>query len=742
MRKFILNLACFFLASFVGLSAQQKAKLIKVGTDDQEMIFKVDDNGKAIFAHWGQKLNDPSPLLDKKYKIYKNVDADGGDDISPMLYNGYGDGGGSFLEPALQVVHTDGVLTTELAYQSSEVKKIDNNVTETIIKLKDKLYPFFVDIKFTAYQKENIITESVTVYHNEPSFVKLNKVASSYMTFHADNYYLSHFNGGWAHEFDMHEDKMTPGIFRIQSKKGMRATLGDNPSFMLSLNDPANEDSGEIYAGSLAWSGNFDLSFEYEEGKIVHMTAGINPFASAINLAPGEKFTTPEMILTYSNKGRNDITHHFHDWARNYNMSHGDELRPIVLNSWEGSRFSFNEKIITDMIDDAAKFGIEMFVLDDGWFGDKYPRDNERNGLGDWVVNKKKLPRGIDYLAQYAKKKGVKFGIWIEPEMANVKSEVVDNHPEWIIQSGDRPKTEVRWQYALDLANPDVQDYVFESFDNLMALSKDIDYVKWDCNRYVTNVGSTYLSADNQTHFWVDYVEGLYKVYDRVRTKYPDVMIQLCSSGGGRMDFGALKYHDEFWPSDNTSPWSRLFIQYGTNMFFPAIGTGAHVSANPNHQTNVVTPLKFRFDVAMMGRLGMELQPNQLNKEEYEFATQGIANYKRIRPTVQFGDLYRIGSPYSDSGWSSAMYVSKDKKEAAFFAFCMKYEGVTPYFEAKMKGLDPNKKYKIEELNIDKNQEPFWGNGKVFTGDFLMKSGITLDISRPFESAVLYLTEM
>lgn len=740
MKKIILILACIFLAG-TGLSyAQQKAKLIRVGTNDQEMIFKVQDNGKALFAYWGQKLNDPSPLLERKYKLYKNTDE--GDDISPMMYNSYGEGGGSFLEPALQAIHADGVLTTELAYQSTEVKNIDDNVTETVVKLKDKLYPFYVDIRFKAFKKENIISQSVTVYHNEPKIVKLNKISSSYMSFQADDYYLSHFNGGWGHEFDMSEDKMTQGIFRIQSKRGMKATHSDNPSFMLSLNSPANEDSGDIYAGSLAWSGNFDLSFEYEEGKVVHMTAGINPFLSAYNLAPGEKFETPEMILTYSNKGRNAITHHFHDWSRKYNLAHGDQIRPIVLNSWEGAYFNFDEKTITDMIDNSAKFGIEMFVLDDGWFGNKYPRDGKKDGLGDWVLNKKKLPRGINYLAEYAHNKNVKFGIWIEPEMANVRSEVVENHPEWVVQSGQRQKTEIRWQYVLDLSNPAVQDYVYSSFENVLAQSKYISYVKWDCNRYTTTVGSTYLSADNQTHFWVDYVKGLYKVYDRIRAKYPDIEIQLCSSGGGRIDFGALKYHDEFWASDNTSPWSRLYIQYGTNMFFPAIATGAHVSANPNHQTNVTTPLKFRFDVAMMGRLGMELQPSQLKADEYEFATTAIANYKTIRPVVQLGDLYRISSPYGDSGWSSAMYVSKDKKAAAFFAFSTKYQGETPYFGVKLKGLDPNRLYKVVEMNKVGNRTDFWGDGKTFTGDYLMKSGVSLNIFRPFESCVLYLSAL
>ena len=286
-----------------------------------------------------------------------------------------------------------------------------------------------------------------------------------------------------------------------------------------------------------------------------------------------------------------------------------------------------------------------------------------------------------------------------------------------------------------------MQDFVVKTFDDVVAMSPNISYIKWDANRHVDNVGSDYLPADKQTHFWHGYVKGLYSVYQRIRAKHPDIQIQLCSSGGGRLEYGALKYHDEFWASDNTNALDRIFIQYGTNIFFPAIATASHVSTSPNHQTGMMTPLKFRFDVAMSGRLGMELQPKDIDSEDYEFASKAVENYKRIRPVVQFGDLYRLVSPYGKNGWAAHMHVSKDKKEAVYFAYSLKYHGRTTYLETKLKGLDPDKNYKVTELNTRGWNRSFYGDGQTFSGDYLMKVGINLNIGNPFDSSVLLLTE-
>jgi len=733
MRRIVFSVL-FFCAVSTSIFSQSK-EIIQVETNDLSMIFTASKNEKVTFQYWGDKINDASAFSKKGFKRQPDSNQDSDSPIYPAY------GGKFYLNPAIRLTHTDGVLTTELVYVATEKKTMDMNRIETIVHLKDKLYPVFVDIHFTAYQKENVVCQSVTVLNEEKKNISVDNIASSYLPLHAQSYYLTHFHGTWAAEMQMTEEKLTSGVKVIESKKGVRTSQSESPSYLLSLNGPAQENSGEIYAGSLAWSGNFALSFEFDENGILNVLGGINPFASTYHLQPNQKLQTPEMVLTYSSKGKGQITRNYHDWSRKYALAHGDKIRPIILNSWEGAYFNFDEKILTDMIDNAASFGVEMFVLDDGWFGNKYPRNGDNAGLGDWQVNTKKLPHGIGYLADHAVAKGMKFGIWIEPEMVNPESELARKHPEWVVKSGKRDIIPMRNQWLLDLSNPQVQDFVFNTFDQVVSMSPNISYIKWDANRHVENVGSDFLSKENQTQFWYDYTKGLYSVYERIRAKYPDIEIQLCSSGGGRLDFGALKYHDEFWASDNTNPLNRIFIQYGSNTFFPAIATAAHVSTSPNHQTGQMLPLKFRFDVAMTGRLGMELQPKDIVGDDYVFAKNAIQDYKLIRPVVQFGDLYRLISPYDENGWSSLMYVSKDKKQAAYFAFSLKYHDRTTFFENKLNGLDRTKNYKVTEINIKSGQHSFNGNEQVFTGEYLMKVGLGLNLGNPFESTVLYLTE-
>lgn len=734
--KTILLTFIFLIANSICLFSQEKGKeIIQVTTNDLSMVFTAAPNEEVVYQYFGEKLTDVSSFPNKRFK----EQPDNGTGYAPTLYPAYG--GRYFLNPALKLTHNDGVLTTELVYVGHEVKKPDNNRTETIVRMKDPLYPVYVNVKFTAYQAENVITQSVEITHQEKKALKVENLASAYLPLHAETYYLTHFSGTWAAEMQLEEEKLTHGVKKIESKKGVRTTLSENASFLLSLNAPAQEDAGDVYAGSLAWSGNFDLSFELDDCGILHTITGMNSFASTYNLLPGKTLKTPEMVWTFSPSGTGQVSRNLHDWSRKYALAHGDALRPVLLNSWEGAYFSFDEKTITDMIDAAADFGVEMFVLDDGWFGNKYPRNNSDAALGDWQVNLKKLPRGINYLADYAVKKGLRFGIWIEPEMINPRSELAEKHPEWIVKSGKREIIPMRNQWILDLSNPAVQDYVVKVFDEVMAMSPNISYIKWDANRHVDNVGSEYLSADNQTHFWIDYVNGLYSAYERIRAKHPDVMIQLCSSGGGRVDFGALRFHDEFWPSDNTNSLDRIKIQYGTNIFYPAMATSSHVSPSPNHQTGMMAPLKFRFDVAISGRLGMEIQPKDLVGDEFTFSKQAVETYKQIRPVIQLGDLYRLISPYGDNGWSSHMYVSKDKDQAVFFAYSLKYHGRTTFFETKLKGLDPAKKYKVKEINMTSGYSAFWGDGQTFSGEYLMKAGVNLTIGNTYESTVLLITE-
>ncbi|MDR2674997.1 MAG: alpha-galactosidase [Opitutaceae bacterium] len=708
---------------------QKQAEILEIATAGSALVLAVAPDAPVVFRHYGGRTAGADAFL---YKGHRD---------GPEVYPAFG--GTNFANLALSVVHADGSLTTELVYAGHERRALDAGREETVVHLKDKLYPLTVDLHFTAHKAEDVITQRAVLSHREKAPVRVETIASACLPLQAGAYYLTHFHGAWGREMRVTEEKLTPGGKIIEEyRKGVQTTMSDNPSFMLALEHPADEEAGEVYAGALAWSGNYRLSFAPDELETLHITAGMNPFAAARMVAPGEALETPAMVLTYSARGRGQASRNLHDWSRRHALAHGGEPRAILLNSWEGAYFAFDEKTLTGMMDDAAALGIEMFVLDDGWFGNKHPRNDARAGLGDWQVNRQKLPRGIGHLADYAVSKGLRFGIWIEPEMVNPRSELAENHPEWVVKSPGREIPQRRNQWVLDLSNPAVQDFVEKVFDDTVALSPNITYIKWDANRPVWSAGSEYLPADRQTHFWKDYVDGLYKVYERVRAKHPDITIQLCSSGGARLDYGALKYHDEFWASDNTNAVDRVLIQYGAGMIYPAIATASHVSASPNHQTGMMVPLKFRFDVAMSGRLGMELQPKDIAGADLEFARRAIQNYKRIRPVVQLGDLYRLCSPYDEKGRAALAYVSKDRKEAVLFAYNLYHfhaRGFT--FDVKLKGLDPAKTYTVSELNMKTSKSVFPGNKKTFTGDYLMKAGVSLSIPRPQESAVLHMTE-
>ena len=725
------------LAASVFITAEaQENPLIRISTDGTEMIMTVADNGNLVHNYYGKKFKNALPYQTKKYR----EQPDNGAGFAPQAFPAYG--GYVTISPALKLVHSDGSHTTHLKYVSHSVTQLQDDVTRTEITLNDPLYDVDLTLTFDAYGKENVITQSATLTNKEEGRLTVENLASTYLPLHADSYYLTHFHGVWATEMQLVEEQLQPGIKSVESKRGVQATQTANPAFLLSLNEPAREDHGDVYGGALAWSGNYKLTFEQDECGRMNVVGGVNDFASTYYLDNGQSLTTPDMVWTFSDKGRGQVSRNLHDWIRNHSLAHPDMERPVVLNSWEGAYMNFDEKTITDMIDDAAKIGVEMFVLDDGWFGNgEYARNTDHAGLGDWQVNTEKLPRGIDYLAKHAVKNGLKFGIWIEPEMVNPKSRLAEAHPEWIVKSGDRDKLQIRQQWILDLTNPEVQDFIVKTFDDVLALSPDISYIKWDANRFVTDFGSEHLASDRQSHFWIDYTKGLYSVYDRIRESHPDVMIQLCSSGGARLDMGALKYHDEFWTSDNTNSLDRIRIQNSTNLFYPAIATASHVSTSPNHQTGMMAPLKYRFDVAMSGRLGLELQPKHLNEKEWEFAKNAIANYKKIRPIVQFGDLYRLKNSEDGSGWASHQYVSKDGKQSVFFAYSMKYHGRTTFFQTRLKGLDPDKQYRITEIN-KAGWPSFYGDGQVFPGDYLMNEGISLNGGNNFDSTVLHIEEI
>lgn len=623
-------------------------------------------------------------------------------------------------EVALAVKHSDGNMTLQMA-----VERVETKDGETRITLKDKVYPFYVAVCYRTYEDSEVIETWTEITNKEKGSVTLNQFSSAYLPIRRGDVWLSHLYGTWADEAFLVEEPLTPGLQVIKNKDGVRNSHTDHAEVMISLDGQPEENSGRVIGAALCYWGNYKLRLETHDDEYHHFFAGINEENSAYTLAKDETFVTPVLALTFSDEGLSGASRNFHRWARAHRLAHGDTPRKILLNSWEGVYFDINQAGMDQMMADIAAMGGELFVMDDGWFGDKYPRNNDSSSLGDWVVDSRKLPNGIEGLLADAKKNGVKFGIWIEPEMANTASELYEKHPEWVLKAEGRDVVTGRGgtQVVLDLANPEVQDFAFGVVDELMTKYPEIDYIKWDANMSTQNHGSQYLQ--NQEHMYIEYHRGLEAVCQRIREKYPDVTIQACASGGGRANYGLMPYFDEFWVSDNTDALQRVYMQWGTSYFFPAIAMASHISAAPNHQTFRTVPLKYRIDVAMSGRLGMEIQPRNMKEEERELCKKAITEYKEIRPVVQFGDIYRLQSPFDKQGVASLMYVAPEKDRAVFYWWKLE-EFVGQHLpRIPMAGLDPDKLYKIHELNrIDNNPLPF--EGKTFSGAYLMANGLDI----------------
>lgn len=631
-------------------------------------------------------------------------------------------GDGWIFEPAISVQHADGNTSTDLRIVKSSTT---GNLTH--IELKDPKYAFFVDLFYRVYPEQDVIETWTEVRHSEKGTVVLDQFASSAPDFGTGDFWLTQFRGDWANEANMTEEKLTSGIKTIDSKLGVRAHQFKAPWFLLSKGGTSKEDSGEVVGGSLAWSGSFAFSFEVDPKGRLRATCGMNPYSSAYHLKAEEKFETPKMIWAWSKNGTGELSRKLHHWVRENALREGDKPRAILLNNWEATYFSFDEKKIISLFDGAKSLGMELFLLDDGWFGKKYPRDGDNQGLGDWMPDPKKLPNGIKALTDAAKQRGLRFGIWLEPEMVNPKSELFEKHPDWAIQQPKRELDLQRNQLVLDLTNPAVEEYVYGICDRTLKDNPDISYVKWDCNRYLTQPGSPFLKNGSQSHLWISYVQALYRIMGKLAKNYPNVEVMMCSGGGGRVDYGAMRFAQELWPSDMTDPAHRIFIQWGFSHFFPPIASSNHVTNSGGHS------LKFTFDVAMSGRLGMDMDVDKMTPENRQFATEAIATYKSIRDVVQLGDQYRLESPYS--GFRSAlMNVLKDR--AVVFVYSLGDSKAAPL---KLKGLDAAKRYKVKEINL-----PQGVIGKEIEADgaTLMSEGLNIPALAKDTSGVYELTAL
>ena len=707
--------AVLSMAAIASANAQSgEQNVIRIATDNTDLVLKVGPNKRVYQTYLGPKLLHESDLQNLSWSQHAGSDGS----MSIRGWEVYSTSGNEdFFEPALGITHADGNMTTYLYYVDSSQEEVSGGV-HTRINLKDDKYPVNVTLNYVAYPKENVIKTWTEISHNEKNPITLSQYASAMLYFNEPQYWLTEFSSDWAKEAQMSSQQLQFGKKVIDTKLGSRAAMHTHPFFEIGLNGPVKEHSGEVLMGTLGWTGNFRFTFEVDNVGNLRVIPGINPYASNYELKANEVFTTPEFIFTLSYDGASQGSRNLHDWARKYELKDGEGSRLTLLNNWENTAFDFNQDILAELMKEAKHLGVDMFLLDDGWFGNKYPRKDDHAGLGDWEVTRDKLSGGIAALVKSAKEANVKFGIWIEPEMVNPQSELYEKHPDWVIEQPNRETYYYRNQLVLDLSNPKVQDYVFDVVDKILAENPDVAYFKWDCNSPITNIYSPY-AKDKQGQLYINHVRGIYNVLKRIKDKYPDVPMMLCSGGGARCDYEALKYFTEFWCSDNTDPVERIYIQWGFSQFFPAKAMAAHVTG-----WNKNTSVKFRTDVAAMCKIGFDIGLKELSSDELAYCQQAVANWKRLQPAVMDGDQYRLVSPY-ETNHAAVEYVDKSKKEAVLFAYDLSPRFNEKLPSVKLQGLDPDKKYLVQEINLMPGTESkFAQNKKVFTGDYLMKVGL------------------
>jgi alpha-galactosidase len=717
----------FCLFSLLLSSPAIAQTIIPIESSTNALVLQADKNNELAIIYFGKKLSNPA-----EYAQIAGASRQA-NDFSRVLNAAYTPSGTkNVMEPAITVIHADGNTSLDLRYVDQTVAQTDENVKLYTINLKDPVYPFSVKLHYKVYSKEDIIEQWSVISHEENTEVSLHKFASANLYLKADEFWLNQYHGDWAREMNPEMSKLTHGIKTLDSKLGTRANLLQPSVFMIGIGEEPQEDAGSVLYGAMEWSGNFRIDLELDFQDNLRIIAGMNNYASTYALQPNEEFETPKFLYLLSHNGKGEASRKLHSWAREYKLLDGKGDRLTLLNNWEATYFNFNEEKLFKLLKDASDLGVDLFLLDDGWFANKYPRNSDRSGLGDWQVNKTKLPNGVGSLVKEARKNDVKFGIWIEPEMVQPKSELYENHPDWVIKQPKREEHYFRNQLVLDLSNPEVQDFVFKVVDDLFTENPELAYIKWDCNSVIYNANSEYL--ENQSHLYIEYVRGLYNVLERVRAKYPTVPMMLCSGGGGRVDYAALQYFTEFWPSDNTDPLERIYMQWEYSHFYPAISTANHVTEWGRQ------PLKFRVDVAMMGKLGFDIVVHELEDNDLKFCQDALKNYNEIKPIIWYGDLYRLADPKENSV-ASLMYVDDDKESGVIFSYLVNNRyGAGSKLPIRLKGLDPDKQYSITEINIYPGRRTRIDGKNSYSGEYLMTIGFNPEVSARRASVVCEIT--
>ncbi len=703
------------------------SKTFNLSTSKTSYVLKVLDSNHVAHVYWGKKIkakNLDYVLRSKNWGSFL-TNTDNIDDfmleMTPQEYPGYGST--DLRTPAVELQFSDGTSATDFRYESHNIyagKNKLNNLPATYVEdeneamtleltLVDSLKNVKLILSYSVFEEFDAITRSVKIINESNEDVNINRVLSANVDFRDSDYELLQLSGAWARERHIIRKEIRSGSQSIESRRGS-SSHAQNP-FMALVRKDTTEQHGEVYGFSLIYSGNFLANVEVDMYENARAQIGINPFDFTWLLKSKEEFTAPEAVLVYSNEGLTGMSHIYNCLygKRLCKGKYRDEVRPILINNWEATYFDFNETKIKEIAREATNLGMELFVLDDGWFG---KRDDDNSSLGDWFVNEEKLKGGLNKLATEINEMGLQFGLWFEPEMVSPISELYKEHPDWCIHIPGRNRSEARRQLILDYSREDVCNYIIEKISEVLS-SAPISYVKWDMNRNMSEIGSAKLPANRQREVAHRYILGIYKVLEEITTRFPDVLFESCSGGGGRFDPGMLYYMPQTWTSDNTDAIERLKIQFGTSMVYPNASIGCHVSAVPNHQVDRITPIETRGVVAMSGNFGYELDITKLPESEKEIIKEQVKLYKEIRETIQFGKCYRLSSPFenNDIAW---MFISKDCEEIIVSFVRTLAKPNSKFISLKLVGLDESSKYEILGENI------------IVGGDELMNIGLNV----------------
>lgn len=682
----VLALAAWPCLASAEITYDAASKVFRLTGGRAEYALGIDPNGYLRSLHWGARLGDGSPLTGfappPSFQIYAH-DVPG----STIEQEYPGQGGGLVTDPGLKMVFPDGNRDLVLKYVSH---KISGDTLS--IELADIERPITVTLTYTVDPETGIVGRSAAVHNRGTTAARIDQISSATFSLpYAPDYRLNYLAGRQIAETSLHQQALGPALTVLESRRGSTSNH-ENPWFAIDLSGHDTEESGPVWFGALAWSGSWRISIGEDLLGRVRIAGGYNPYDFSWQLRPGETLETPVFYAGYSDGGMGGASRLLHGFERSHIFPGAPtpKLRPVLFNSWEATEFAVDEAGQMALAEKAAKIGVERFVMDDGWFG---KRDSDRAGLGDWTPSKTKFPNGLKPLIDKVHSLGMSFGLWVEPEMVNPDSDLYRAHPDWVINFAGRPRTEARNQLVLNLARPEVRDYILKTLDDLVT-KNDIQFLKWDYNRSWTEPGWPSAKPEDQQRLYVDYTKNLYAIQAELRRRHPQLEIESCSSGGGRVDLGILKNTDEVWPSDNTDGFDRLTIQDGfTHAYSPSIMM-AWTTDVPNWGTERSTSLTYRFLSAMQGSLGIGNNLNRWTDEDFATAKAMIADYKTIRRTVQQGDLYRLVRPNTGSPTTDTLYVSSDRKQAVLFHMLQSYKASDNFPAVALRGLDPSTQYR------------------------------------------------